>query len=190
MEQGVFRFPGVVSEADRGAILAITEGKEAHAAGVYTAEGNNGTLDASRRDATVMPLDLPWLQERVWPLIHLANRAAGWDLPLQTPTQWQLATYGPGGHHDWHVDTEPPDFADRQGGLERKITLSMRLSPKGAYDGGAFEIQTSGTESVRTQLDDLGDTIIFPARLFHRVAPVTRGERQSLVMWVLGPRTS
>lgn len=189
MEQSVFRFPGVISDSDRQAVLTAAEGHQPRAAGVYTAGGDGAMQDTSRRDAAVIALDLPWLQDRIWPLVQLANRAGGWHLPLQAATLWQLATYAPGGHHDWHEDTEPPAFADRQEGLERKITLSMRLSPAKAYDGGAFEVQTPEAGCACTELDMLGDTIVFPAHLRHRVAPVTRGQRQSLVMWVLGPRS-
>lgn len=188
LEQSVFRFPGVISDSDRQTVLAAADGQEPFAAGVFVAGGDGTAQDVSRRDAAVVALDLPWLQERVWPLVNLANRAGGWRLPLRAVTPWQLATYGPGGHHDWHEDTEPSAFAARQDGLERKITVSMRLSAEGAYDGGTFEVLTPEAGCAITQLDALGDTIVFPAHLRHRVAPVTHGQRESLVMWVLGPQ--
>lgn len=188
MAQSVFRFPGVLSEADRQAVLADASRKTRSKAEVYTASGEGETQDAARREAEVLALDLPWLQERVWPLVRVANRAGGWNLPLRAATMWQLAEYGLGGHHDWHEDTEPPAFAVRQGGLERKITVSLRLSPAGAYEGGAFELDTPEDGPFEAGLGALGDTIIFPSGLRHRVAPVTRGRRESLVMWVLGPQ--
>jgi len=33
-----------------------------------------------------------------------------------------------------------------------------------------------------------GDIIVFPSFMVHRVKPVTKGTRKSIVIWVLGPK--
>jgi len=40
---------------------------------------------------------------------------------------------------------------------------------------------------VRTADQERGTAIIFPAYVMHRVRPITRGVRRSLVAWVSGP---
>ncbi len=63
---------------------------------------------------------------------------------------------------------------------------SIQLSRSEDYDGGDLELfllnQPQKVERAR------GVPIAFPSFVLHRVAPVTRGTRWSLVAWVLGKR--
>ena len=52
------------------------------------------------------------------------------------------------------------------------------------FEGRNFEIDNP-TTSVNIQLD-VGDSVFFPSFVWHRVTPVTKGTRYSLVVWVLG----
>ncbi len=88
----------------------------------------------------------------------------------------QVATYGDGDEYGWHVDLGP-GAASR-----RKLSVSVLLTDD--FDGGAFELGV--VDGVPVELG-LGDAVLFPSYLRHRVAPVTRGERTSLVAWVTGP---
>ena len=55
------------------------------------------------------------------------------------------------------------------------------------YDGGQFQIMGEGGE-LYTAPKDRGCLIIFDSRANHRVRKVTRGQRKSLVGWIVGPR--
>jgi PKHD-type hydroxylase len=67
---------------------------------------------------------------------------------------------------------------------QRKLSLTLQLSPPEAYEGGGLEFFGAGELSVsRLQ----GTLIAFPSFLHHRVTPITRGKRESLVMWWHGP---
>jgi predicted 2-oxoglutarate/Fe(II)-dependent dioxygenase YbiX len=83
------------------------------------------------------------------------------------------------GFYNWHTD-----FA----GLRplRKISVSIQLSRADDYEGGDLELMYGihPQKIERTR----GTFIAFPSFMLHRVTPVTRGTRWSLVAWILGAR--
>lgn len=81
------------------------------------------------------------------------------------------------GHYDWHQDYGAP--------VSRKLSITLQLSAADAYDGGDLEIMT--TNKVLQAERARGMVIAFPAYQLHRVTPVERGERRSLVAWISGP---
>lgn len=89
----------------------------------------------------------------------------------------QLAEYAEGGQYGWHLDIGRGESA------LRKLSATVQLSPPESYGGGDVEFWNTPAAS-RAQ----GTIIIFPSYLPHRVHPVTRGVRRSLVVWMLGAR--
>ena len=91
----------------------------------------------------------------------------------------QYTEYPEGGFYEWHVDNdvncqhEPP---------VRKISMTLLLSPENEFEGGDLELMTEGKVAKIKQ----GHAIFFASFIRHRVKPVTRGRRQSLVMWFGG----
>jgi len=91
----------------------------------------------------------------------------------------QYTEYPEGGFYDWHVDNdvnmqhEPP---------VRKISMTLLLSPESEFEGGDLELQAEGKVAKIKQ----GHAIFFASFIRHRVKPVTRGRRKSLVMWFGG----
>lgn len=81
------------------------------------------------------------------------------------------------GHYDWHVDMGP-------GKARRKLSLVCQLSDPSEYEGGELQINTG---KVLVAEKEKGTVIIFPSYLLHRVTPVTKGIRRSLVLWIEGP---
>ena len=65
----------------------------------------------------------------------------------------------------------------------RKISMTLLLSPKHEFEGGELEFMSKGKRAELKQ----GQAIFFASWLMHRVKPVTKGERKSLVMWFGGP---
>ena len=91
----------------------------------------------------------------------------------------QYTEYPEGGFYDWHVDNdvnmqhEPP---------VRKISMTLLLSPESEFKGGDLELMSEGKIGKLKQ----GQAIFFASFIRHRVKPVTRGNRKSLVMWFGG----
>jgi len=91
----------------------------------------------------------------------------------------QYTEYPEGGFYEWHVDNdvnmqhEPP---------VRKISMTCLLSPESEFEGGDLELMKEGQSAKIKQ----GHAIFFASFIRHRVKPVTRGNRKSLVMWFGG----
>ena len=90
------------------------------------------------------------------------------------------------GHYDWHQDLGEGDLQSK-----RKVSITLQLSESDEYEGGDFMILrcSKGTG----ELDDFhicprgkGNAILFPSYKMHKVAPVTKGVRKSLVLWIGG----
>lgn len=82
------------------------------------------------------------------------------------------------GHYDWHIDVGPEHPT-------RKLTIVIQLSDPIEYEGGELQLHTGGPFRVCDKTK--GTIIIFPSFLLHRVTPVTKGIRRTLVLWVSGP---
>ena len=99
---------------------------------------------------------------------------------MQITEQAQYTEYPEGGFYDWHTDNdincqhEPP---------VRKISMTCLLSPQNEFEGGDLELVKEG-QAVKLKQ---GQAIFFASFIRHRVAPVTKGVRRSLVMWFGGP---
>ena len=93
----------------------------------------------------------------------------------------QFTEYPKGGFYDWHMDSDT-HFVHEP--TVRKISMTCLLSDPSDFKGGELEFMDKGKRP-----NDLkqGQAIIFASFLRHRVAPVKKGIRRSLVMWFGGP---
>ena len=98
---------------------------------------------------------------------------------VQITEQAQFTEYPEGGFYDWHMDC---DIAMAHEPPVRKISMTLLLSPENQFEGGDLELMAPGKCAKLKQ----GHAITFASFINHRVAPVTRGVRQSLVMWFGG----
>ena len=122
---------------------------------------------------------MPEMYNQINEFIQKANRNHFGFENVQITEQAQFTEYPEGGFYDWHMDTdvnmthEPP---------VRKISMTLLLSPENQFEGGDLELMAPGKRVKLKQ----GHAIVFASFLHHRVAPVIRGVRQSLVMWFGG----
>lgn len=129
-----------------------------------------------------------WLYQRMMNLSTEANDAL-WKFDLRTALESiQYTEYyaSENGHYDWHQDIGPGDLPSR-----RKVSITIQLSPSDEYEGGELMLCTGSDGSG--QLDNViecprgkGVAVLFPSYMMHRVSPVTKGVRRSLVLWVGG----
>ena len=141
-----------------------------------------GGLDTKKRTTTIswLPFDeMAPMYNDINEFIQKANRNHFGFEDIQITEQAQFTEYPEGGFYDWHMDTdvnmenEPP---------VRKISMTLLLNHESQFEGGDLELMAPGKKANLTQ----GNAITFASFLNHRVAPVTRGVRQSLVMWFGG----
>ena len=58
------------------------------------------------------------------------------------------------------------------------------LNEKSEFEGGDFEMLVK-SNADKIELNK-GDVVVFPSYFLHRVSPVTKGTRYSVVAWALG----
>tara|TARA_B100000287_G_scaffold242662_1_gene228113 strand:+ start:1354 stop:1935 length:582 start_codon:yes stop_codon:yes gene_type:complete len=98
---------------------------------------------------------------------------------MQITEMAQYTEYPEGGFYDWHIDSDTHFVHEPS---VRKISMTLLLSPDNEFEGGDLEIMTEGQAAKLKQ----GHAIFFASFIRHRVTPVIRGNRKSLVMWFGG----
>ena len=98
---------------------------------------------------------------------------------MQITEMAQYTEYPEGGFYDWNIDSDT-HFAHEPS--VRKISMTLLLSPDNEFEGGDLEIMKEGQAAKLKQ----GHAIFFASFIRHRVTPVIRGNRKSLVMWFGG----
>lgn len=144
----------------------------------------------NRLDTNIRRSEVNWLEvnsETEWIFKRLNHIAAslnarffGFDLSTFGEAL-QLTNYHESkqGTYGWHQD-----FGAEA--ASRKLSLVMQLSEPEEYEGGNLELMTTGEPFVMQKKRGL--LIAFPTWTLHRVTPVIKGSRQSLVSWVSGPQ--
>jgi PKHD-type hydroxylase len=86
------------------------------------------------------------------------------------------------GHYDWHEDNAwvPRSWTTE----DRKVSCVLQLSDAKDFEGGQLLLERTPAMRPLGQ----GDLIFFPSFHRHKVEPVTKGTRHSLVLWFYGPR--
>jgi len=99
---------------------------------------------------------------------------------MQITEPAQYTEYPEGGFYDWHIDS---DISFKHEPPVRKISMTCLLSHESEFEGGGLEINKNGDIVKPKQ----GQAIFFASFIRHRVVPITKGIRKSLVMWFGGP---
>lgn len=120
--------------------------------------------------------------------IHRANGLTfGFDLTDFDDMQFTEYPARRAGKYDWHEDNCWVPAVEARTPFDRKLSCVLLLNPAEDYEGGQLELD-QGQTPVPDRFNAVGDLLLFPSFLRHRVTPVTRGSRFSLVTWVKGPR--
>lgn len=164
-------------------IVRIGESRPAQPATIGTPEGS--VLDTKFRISRITWLRLDaeteFLFQRLSEVVDVVNREryhfelTGFDEPLQY-TVYEAPSVG----YDWHVD-----LIDAPWNLQRKLSLTLQLSDEADYDGGELEFREGA--NVFAAPRERGLVVAFPSWVHHRVRPVTRAVRRSVVAWIGGP---
>jgi len=146
------------------------------------------------RNSNVVWLNNSWIYELLHPYVKTANVNAGWNFQWERSEPIQFTKYKLNQFYDWHQDP----FLDlpKEGpfmGLTRKLSTVVTLTDSSEYEGGELEFDlrnlSEGTgNNIITCKEILpkGSIVVFPSHIWHRVKPVKKGTRYSLVMWSNG----
>ena len=144
----------------------------------------NKKIDSSFRQCMVYTppelKDIPkWIKEAIADAVVYVNKETyNFDLG-KGEVQLNLLRYDLGGHYRTHIDIGRLEPA-----LRRKISFTLLLND--SYEGGKLTFNIIPEMSQRNS--EIGDMIIFPSYLEHKVEPITSGVRWSLVGWILGEK--
>jgi PKHD-type hydroxylase len=151
-----------------------------------------GSVVANEVNKHIRTTDVSWLrlnQDTAWLWEKLSNVIADvnsqffkFDLTgCYEPIQLGVYKESDQGHYNWHIDASPTDTH-----APRKLSMSLLLSDPYEFEGGELQIKTHDDEVVKLGMVK-GRAWFFPSYMLHRVTPVTKGVRRSLVLWVGGP---
>jgi PKHD-type hydroxylase len=168
-----------------------------------TAEG--GKVDKNIRDTKIawMPAT-HWIAPHIMYYVERANRENfRYDTYGIDGESMQYTVYGPGKFYNWHRDDSLEGksmFAPVTGAGQRldlvindshdmcrKLSFSLLLSDPEDYEGGQFQMMGYNNKMYEVP-QKKGLLVIFDSTTLHRVRPVKKGTRKSLVGWVVGPR--
>ena len=144
--------------------------------------GKGGTVDTQTRLSHISWIPFNVLPEMYKTLEKVMKQTNGNHFGfegMQITEPAQFTEYSNGGFYDWHIDSdvecskEPP---------VRKISMTLLLSKDDEFEGGGLELMSEGKFARPKQ----GHAIFFASFIRHRVVPVTKGTRRSLVMWFGG----
>ena len=148
------------------------------------------------RNSNVVWLSDQWIYNEIHPYIHTANKNSGWNFEWDRSEACQFTIYKKNQFYDWHCDSweapyANPDNKDTHGKI-RKLSVTCSLSDPKDYEGGELEFDFRNMDpdkqSIRkcAEIKPRGSIVVFPSFVWHRVKPVTKGTRYSLVIWNLG----
>lgn len=126
------------------------------------------------------------LHETLVDMFHISNRNA-YGVDLSDVFEMQFTEYRSEekGFYSWHIDTQFESVM----ASHRKLSMVVQLSDPDDYEGGEFEFNSLMLGAPpQEKLKKQGNVLIFPSFVLHRVTPVTKGTRYSLVTWMEGPK--
>ena len=132
------------------------------------------------------------INELAWHFLKKANKIQ-FNYVLTFFQAIQFAEYKKGDFFDWHQD----DGGISKSNEVRKLSLTLVLSDPDTFEGGELQFYNGGRpmkgmgeitgEQINKDIQSQGTAIVFDSRDWHRVTPVTKGVRHSIVCWTVGP---
>ncbi len=145
---------------------------------------DNPYQDKDMRDTKVTVLrayepEHAWIVKRMMDCVNIIN-SMYYKFYLSNISDLQILEYSENGHFDWHSDLGSGPMSS-----SRKLSIIVFLSDKSEYQGGNL-IWNPSRPTDHGFSRNLGSFIIFPSFLEHKVTPLTKGKRNTLVAWIHG----
>ena len=176
---------GFLTEDEINYLLSLTNWSNTTPA--YIGSNESHAIDKNIRSTKISWLELSNENKHIWDkfskiIAEVNSRYFHFDL-TGFYEYIQLGVYiaEDKGHYDWHIDMSTSNKTP-----PRKLSMVLMLSDPSEYEGGDLLLKTDRDEP--TKLDMVkGRAWFFPSYMLHKVTPVTRGTRKTIVLWVGGP---
>ena len=149
-------------------------------------DGHKGHDDTKKRITTIswIPFDkLPQMYAAIENQLSNVNLNCFMFDGIKLTEPAQFTVYPEKGFYDWHIDLS--SFGQQRQNPIRKISMTCLLSDPSEFTGGDLLFSEMGDNKPLPLKQ--GQAIFFASFLRHKVAPVKKGIRKSLVMWFGGP---
>ena len=146
--------------------------------------GKEGKHDTKKRVTTIswIPFDkLPQMYKVIENQLSIVNLNHMMFDGVRLTEPAQFTEYPKRGFYDWHMDLNA--FGQTCEHPIRKISMTCLLSDSSEFKGGDLAFDDSKSKITLQQ----GQAVFFASFMKHRVEPVKKGIRRSLVMWFGGP---
>ena len=170
-------------------------------ASIYEYAGTETQLSAvkeTRNDPDIRKTSVNFIRDEdnkanklAWHFLREANKRE-FRYDLKYFQEVQFAEYQEGDFFDWHQDGTEPD----ENNEIRKLSLTLVLSDPDTYEGGELQFFNGGRpmkdmgnisgEQVAKDIKAKGSVVVFDSKDWHRVTPVVKGIRHSIVCWTVG----
>tara|TARA_R110000822_G_scaffold310134_1_gene441564 strand:- start:2761 stop:3354 length:594 start_codon:yes stop_codon:yes gene_type:complete len=156
--------------------------------------GSDKVVPEVRKSSVVFDGENLWIDALIDPFIAEANQLANWNFDIDYPETHQFTEYKKNQHYDWHTDSfdVPFDTPNHyKNNKIRKLSMSLCLSDENTYAGGELLFSTTSNSNETKilnikNMNKKGSLVVFPSHTWHKVTPITKGTRHSLVIWYLG----
>ena len=151
-----------------------------------------------KRKNRVVWLGDSFIYKLIQPFIQTSNKSAGWNFEWDWSEAAQFGSYTKKGFYGWHTDSSANIATNTKHpytyGKIRKISCILQLTDSKDYAGGDFQFDFKDEDPDKSKrrittvdhLRDQGTVVCFPSFLWHRLTPLTKGKRYSLIVWSWG----
>jgi len=146
-------------------------------------------VDNRQRESEIVMIpntddEVHWVFQRLCSAVNSVNKQIyEYDLRAIESIQYTTYDFSYKGFYGKHTDTRV--VSDPYGIFSRKLSLSIQLSDPNDYEGGEVLLHLGGEPHIASKLR--GSVTFFPSFVLHEVTPITKGRRDSLVLWCVGP---
>ena len=150
------------------------------------AEGQDDFAVDAKKTSNVKFVYLGRIQKYILPFIDFClmanNNFFCFDLhPLTSLKKLNYNSYDVGTEYNWHIDAVPRDPV-----RDIKLTALLNLSEE-TYEGGEL-VLFRANEIICNEFNKPGSAIIFPSFINHKVNKIISGKRNTLAIWLSGPK--
>lgn len=144
-------------------------------------------VNLKSRDSKVKFINDALVMQNLFSTVKFLNLQGNWKYDLTELEDLQYTVYDVDQYYNWHTDSNflfTPTI--------RKLSFSIGLNDPSEYEGGELDIEIHSPnikgKRFETIVLEKNQMVCFRSNLWHRVRPVTKGVRKSLVGWVRGPQ--
>ena len=156
------------------------------------AEFQKGKLQDCRRETVTAELyrqsNIFWIEKNnvvvraLWSCVLETNQ--NYQFNLSGYEKAQLTRYDKDDFYGWHQDSG----YDQEEWNGRKLSAILQLSKPEDYEGCELQLFNGDDDLEELPIKNQGSVIVFRSEEWHRVTPLVKGVRYSLVFWANGAK--